>query len=195
MLESDFLIYDRRAGARHVHVALAFALVLAIACLAIYPHRLVPLPKIIAFIPVIDTMHFLFCGITATVLFSLASVLRSKALIALGSGYVFVALIAVAHALAYPNTFTPTGLFGAKNDTVTWLYLAWHTVLPVAIIVYARMKEPSHEVFNSASTPRRAILIGAIIAAMMALAMTWLATAETTARRSYRPMRTVGTTW
>jgi signal transduction histidine kinase len=187
VLESNFLIYDRPAGARHIRTAVVFAAILALASLAIFPYRQVPLPRISQFIPVIDTVHFLFCGIIATVLFSLASVLRSKALIALGSGYVFVALIAAGHALTYPNTFSPTGLFGAKNDTVTWLYLAWHTVLPAAIIVYARMKEGAHQAFNSAGTPKRAILIGVLIATMMAIAAIWLATAGNHREVTVRP--------
>jgi len=174
MLESDFLIYDRRAGARHVHVALAFALVLAVACLAIYPQRLVQLPKITAFIPIIDTMHLLFSGIIAAVLFSLASVLRSRALIALGTGYVFIGLIAVVHALTYPDTFSRTGLLGAGPETVSWLYMAWHMALPAAIIVYTRMKGAPDRPDN----PARTILFCLIAAVIAAAIATWLATRE-----------------
>jgi signal transduction histidine kinase len=174
MLESDFLIYDRRAGARHVHVALAFALVLAIACLAIYPHRLVQLPKIIAFIPVIDTMHFLFSGIIAAVLLSLASILRSRALIALGTGYVFVGVIAVMHALTYPDTFSRTGLLGAGVNTVSWLYTAWHAALPAAIIAYTWMKGGQGRLHSPARTISFCLML-AVVAAAIA---TWLATAE-----------------
>ena len=178
MLESDFLIYDRRAGARHFHAALVFALILAMACLAVFPYRLNPLPKLTAFIPVIDTIHLLFSGMIATVLFSLASVSRSKALIALGTGYVFVALIAVTHALTYPDTFSRNGLFGAGPDTVSWLYTAWHTALPAAIIVYTRLDDPSRRLLDSARRPGRAIFFCAILAGFAAVMATWLATHE-----------------
>ena len=174
MLESDFLIYNRRAGARHLHVALVFALILAVACLAIYPYRLVQLPKITAFIPVIDTIHLLFSGIIAAVLLSLASILRSRALIALGAGYAFVGLIAVVHALTYPDTFSRTGLLGAGVDTVSWLYTAWHTALPAAIIVYARMKGAPDRLDN----PARTISFCLMLAVVAAAVATWLATRE-----------------
>jgi signal transduction histidine kinase len=174
MLESDFLIYDRRAGARHVRAALAFALVLALACLAIYPSRLAQLPRIAAFIPIIDTMHFLFSGIIAAVLLSLASILRSRALIALGTGYAFVGLIAVAHALTYPDTFSRTGLLGAGANTVSWLYTAWHTALPAAIIAYTRMKGLPDRLHS----PARTISFCLILAVVAAAVTTWLATRE-----------------
>src|SRR5436190_5254950 len=103
MLDSEFLFYDRRAGRRHVQIALAFALVLPAACLAVLPYHTHPLPKVAVFIPVIDTMHVLFCCIVAAVFVSLASVLRARALVALGAGYVYVGIIAGAHGLAYPD--------------------------------------------------------------------------------------------
>ena len=177
MTDGEFLIYDRRAGARHVQIASGFAGILLLAMLAILPHRVLPLPRIGAFIPVIDAMHLLFCGIIAAVLLSLASVLRSWALIALGAGYVFAGLIAGAHALTYPDTFSRTGLLGANSGTITWLYLAWHTALPGAIIVYALLKDTPRHTHRPAEVPVRAILLcvaGAVVAAM---AMTWFATA------------------
>ena len=152
----------------------AFALILAVACLAIYPHRLVQLPKIIAFIPVIDTMHLLFSGIIAAVLLSLASILRSRALIALGTGYAFVGLIAVMHALTYPDTFSRTGLLGAGASTVSWLYTAWHAALPAAIIAYTWMKGAQGRL----RSPARTISFCLMLAVVAAAIATWLATAE-----------------
>jgi signal transduction histidine kinase len=177
MLESEFLIYDKRAGVQHVQTALAFAFILALTSLAIFPYRLILLPRIVAFVPVIDTMHLLFNGIIATVLFSLASILRSKPLIALGTGYVFIGLIAVAHALTYPDTFSRTGLLGAHFHTVTWLYLAWHVALPASIIAYALLKNSPHELQNPAQAPARTIFVCLAAAAIAAAATTWLTTA------------------
>jgi signal transduction histidine kinase len=177
MLESEFLIYDKRAGVQHVQGALGFAFILGLASLAIFPYRLILLPRIVAFIPVIDTMHLLFNGIIATVLLSLASILRSKALIALGTGYVFIGLIAVAHALTYPDTFSRTGLLGAQFHTVTWLYLAWHVALPVSIIAYALLKDSPHRLHNPVRAPARTIFVCLMAAAVAAAATTWLTTA------------------
>ncbi len=175
MLESDFLFYERRAGVQHVQVAFLFALLLTWACAAIYPHRTLQLQKIDQFVPVIDTMHLFFSGIVATVLMSLASVLRSRGLIALGTGYAFIALIAAAHGLTYPDTFSATGLFGANADTVTWLYLAWHTALPLAVIAYSLLKEKTQR-FDQEPVQGRVILFWLAVAVTAAVAMTWLAT-------------------
>ena len=176
MLDSEFLIYDRRAGTPHLRTALGFAIILLLASVAVLPCRLQYLPRIGSFIPVIDTMHFLFCCIIGAVVFSLASVLRAKALIALGTGYVFVGFLAVAHALTYPDTFSHTGLLGARGDTVTWLYLAWHTGLPAAIIVYAFLKDSPRRLSNPVRMPARVILICVAGAVVAAAAMTWFAT-------------------
>jgi signal transduction histidine kinase len=175
-LESEFLIYDKRAGVQHIRSALAFGFILALGSLAIFPYRLVLLPRIVAFIPVIDTMHLLFNGIIATVLLSLASILRSKALIALGSGYVFIGLIAVAHALTYPDTFSRTGLLGANDDTVTWLYLAWHGALPASIIAYTLLKNSSDRLQSPARSPAPTIFVCLVAAAAAAAGVTLLAT-------------------
>ena len=105
-------------------------------------------------------------------------ILRSKALIALGTGYVFIGLIAVAHALTYPDTFSRTGLLGAHYHTVTWLYLAWHVALPASIIAYALLKNSPHGLHNPVSAPGRTIFVCLVAAAVAAAATTWLTTAE-----------------
>ena len=137
-----------------------------------------PKPKPRSFIPVIDTVHLLFSCIIAAVLLSLASILRSRALIALGSGYIFIGLIAVAHALTYPDTFSRTGLLGATVDTVSWLYISWHAGMAVSMIAYALLKDTPHRLGNPARMPGRTILVWVIGAVLAAMAMIWLATAR-----------------
>ena len=178
MLESEFLIYDRRAGTRHVQIAFGFGLALLLACLAILPWRTQQLPRFAAFIPVVDAVHLLFYGIIGAVLLSLASILKSRALIVLGAGYVFVGLMAAAHGLTYPETFSRTGLFGATRDSVTWLFFAWHLALPAAVIVYARLKETPHRPQKPVRAPGRAVVLAAAAATAAAVGMTWLATAQ-----------------
>jgi len=141
MLDSEFLIYDKRAGKRHVQIGLGFALILLLGSAAMIPGRLHQLERIAIFVPVLDTMHLLFSCIIAAVLYAMGSVLRARALTALATGYACVGFLAVAHALTYPLTFSPTGFFGSREDSPTWIYLVWHTMLPAAIIVYALLKE------------------------------------------------------
>jgi signal transduction histidine kinase len=177
MLESEFLIYDRRASASHAWLAWLVAIILLLGCVAVFPYRLLMLPKIGAFIPFIDAMQILFSGIVAAVLLSMASVLRLKALIALGTGYFFTGLIALVYTLTYPDTFSRIGLLGARTDTAAWLYLAWHTALPATIIVYAHLKNSPHRLHDPARAPVKTIFVCLIFAAMAAACVTWLATA------------------
>ncbi|HET7083449.1 MAG TPA: ATP-binding protein [Rhizomicrobium sp.] len=177
MLESEFLIYDRPASVRQTQSARLFALALLLACLAIFPFRVLALPKISAFIAVIDTMYVLFSGIIAAVLLSLASILRSKALIALGTGFFFTGLFAGAHALTYPEVFSPAGLLGADINTATWLYLSWHTALPTAVIAYALLKNAPHRLRETSGAPVGAIFVCLAAAAILAVAVISLATA------------------
>jgi len=121
-------------------------------------------------------VHLLFSGIIAAVLLSLASILRSKALIALGTGFFFVGLIAIAHALSYPEAFSRSGLLGAHITTATWLYLAWHTVLPGAIIAYAVFRHSPYRLDNPVRAPVRTIFVCLMAAAMAAAAIIWLTT-------------------
>jgi C4-dicarboxylate-specific signal transduction histidine kinase len=47
----------------------------------------------------------------------------------------------IAHALAFPGAFTPTGALGAGLQSAVWLYWFWHSGLPLAIIGYALLKD------------------------------------------------------
>src|SRR5215510_8574066 len=79
--------------------------------------------------------------VTAALLFAQFSILRQSALLAIASGYLFSALIVVAHALAFPGAFTPTGVLGAGPQSAVWLYWFWHSGLPLALIGYALLKD------------------------------------------------------
>ena len=173
MLDTEFLICDRRASTRQIQLAQLLALALLLGCVAIFPYRALLLPRITAFVSVIDAMHALFAGITAAILLSLASILRSKALMVLGAGFFLAALLAIGHALTYPNLFSRTGLFGAIGDTATWVYLAWHTAFPAAVIAYALLKDSP----LGLREPMRAISVGLLVTTMLAAGIMVLTTA------------------
>ena len=63
-----------------------------------------------AFITAFQTVLFVNDLITATLLFAQFSMLRWHALLALASGYLFTALIAIPYALTFPGSFSETGL-------------------------------------------------------------------------------------
>jgi signal transduction histidine kinase len=129
----------------------------------------VPLPRSNGFIPFIQAMMFVTDFVTAIFLFNQFSILRSLALLVLASGYLFTALITVAHTLAFPGAFTPDGLLGAGHQTTGWLYVIWHFAFPTAVIAYASLK---HKEPSSASA-RKAIFWSTVIVTGSVFALTW----------------------
>jgi signal transduction histidine kinase len=177
MLESEFLICHRSANAQQIQLARLLGLLLLLGCLAIFPYRAIMLPSITTVVPVIDTMHFLFGGITAAILLSLASILRSRALVVLGAGFFLAGLLAIGHALTYPNVFSPTGLLGADINTSTWLYLTWHTAFTAAVITYALLRNAPNQLQATAREPARAIFIWLTVATIVGVGTILLTTA------------------
>src|ERR1700744_2073055 len=94
-VENELLLYNLRPTAAQVRTTSLVALVISFTLPAILPFADLRLARVDAFIPVLCTALFLGDLITATFLFAQASVLRSKALIALGAGYFFSGLIVI----------------------------------------------------------------------------------------------------
>ena len=108
--------------------------------LALAPFASMPMPHVLAFVPIYETAIPFGDLITAAILLIQFNVLRSRAILALACGYLFTALMAVAHALTFPGLFSPTGLLGAGAQTTAWLYVFWHGGFPLAVICYALLK-------------------------------------------------------
>src|SRR5215207_218941 len=90
-------------------MARAFLLALFIILLGTWPFAAIKLPEVEAFVPTLAAALFVSDCVTAALLFAQFSILRQWALLVIASGYLFSALIVVAHALAFPGAFTPTG--------------------------------------------------------------------------------------
>jgi signal transduction histidine kinase len=154
------------------------ARILVLALLAIlaatWPFATVKLPEIGAFVPSLAAALFVSDCVTAVLLFGQFSILRQRALLIIANGYLFSALIVVAHALAFPGAFSRSGLFGAGLQSAVWLYWFWHAGLPLAIIGYALAKKNDRPL--SARSTRLAV--GSTVAATIALVigMLWFVT-------------------
>jgi len=162
-------VHRRMAGAIVVASAIAFA--------AVAPFAKVQLAQVWAFIPTYQSAAVVNDLVTATLLFSQFAILRSRALLALASGYLFTAFIAVAHALTFPGLFTPSGLLGAGPQTTAWLYMFWHAGFPLAVIAYAWLGQGERAVVTFARAPRVAILWAIAATFALTCAFTLLATA------------------
>jgi diguanylate cyclase (GGDEF)-like protein/PAS domain S-box-containing protein len=133
--------------AQHVHRRLALTVVLCslLIFIAAVPFARVPLPQVWGFIPAYQSALVINDLITAVLLFAQFSILRTRALLVLGCGYLFSAVTAVVHLLTFPGLYSTTGLLGAGPQTTAWLYMFWHGVFPLTVIAYALLKDRNGE--------------------------------------------------
>ena len=106
----------------------------------------VPLARLHAFVPVYATAMAVTDLLTAVLLFAQFSILRTKALLVISSGYLFTGLMAVPWMLTFPGAFTPEGLLGAGLHTTSWIYILWHGGFPLFVLGYALLKDQDEPV-------------------------------------------------
>jgi len=174
--EQPLLLSALPPGRRQKRLALAVAVLLLVAYAVAAPFASIHLAPTDAFIPVLDTLLFLTDTITAALLFAQFSVLGSRALLALASGFLFTGLLIIPHGLTFPGAFAPTGLLGAGLQTTVYLYIFWHFGLPCAAIAYSLLKEgdPDRPMRGGARLPILASIAGVVL---LVCALTWLVTA------------------
>ena len=159
-------------------LALTAVAFLAVICLfSLLFLRNVQLARLDVFVPVLDTSLFLLDLITAALLFAHFSVLGSRALLVLASGYLFTGLIIVSHGLTFPGAFSPTGLLGAGVQTSNYLQIFWRAGLPSFAIAYALLKDTELPGQAAGHSVRRHILASIAIVLAIVCGLTWLATA------------------
>ena len=146
--------------------------------IATVPFARVPLPRVWAFIPVYQSALVINDLITAVLLFAQFTILRTRALLVLGCGYLFAAVTAVVHLLTFPGLFSTTGLLGAGPQSTAWLYMFWHGVFPLTVIAYALLKDCNGETkARLRSSGNIAVLSGVTIVLTIACAVVLIATA------------------
>jgi len=141
---------------------------------ATWPFASVKLPEIDAFVPSLAAALFVSDCVTAVLLFGQFSILRQWALLVIANGYAFSALIVVAHALAFPGAFSPSGLFGAGLQSAVWLYWFWHAGLPLAVIGYVLVKNRDRAI--SARWTRLAVSSSVAATIVLVIGMFWFVT-------------------
>ena len=135
--ERNIFLSTLPASKRDRNMALAVVGVSALLFAIAVPYAGMPLTPVPAFVASYQSALAVSDLITAVLLFSQFSVLRSRGLLFLASGYLFTAPIALIHALTFPGLFAPTGLMGAGPQTTAWLYMIWHCGYPLLVIAYA----------------------------------------------------------
>jgi hypothetical protein len=171
--------------------ALFTALVLFVLFLATAPFAQLQLEPVTGFIPVYESALVVIDLITAALLFGQISMHRTAGMPFLAAGYLFTALLAIAHLLSFPGLFSSTGLLGAGPQTTAWLYMFWHAGFPLLVIAYTRFEKTPDA---TETAPRRARMsIGRTVALVIAAAC--LATLLATAGHSALPQIMQGNTY
>jgi hypothetical protein len=161
--------------ARPVSFARRIVAVASAGFIVTVPFVRVPISRIPPFSPGYEAAIWIADTLTAVLLFSQYTRLRSRAVLVLAAGYLFVAWIAIPHALSFPGVFSPTGLIGSGPQTTIWLYVFWHAGFPVFALAYAVWVRKQHD--RVPWPPTLAIGVAAASVALAVVALTVLATA------------------
>jgi signal transduction histidine kinase len=176
--EQHFILSNLSPSLAQTRLALAVALALVAAfVITAGPLSTIQLGRIDAFIPAYATAMFVIDSITAVLLFAQFSILRSRALLVIASGYLFTALILIPWMLTFPGVFAPTGVFGGLQSTA-WLYIFWHAGFPVFVIAYALSKDANLNKRLSRGSAGAAMLASATMTAGLVCAAAFLAAEE-----------------
>jgi signal transduction histidine kinase len=177
--EQHFVLTHLSPSLAQRRLALAVVLALLVAfVITAGPLSTLQPGRIAAFVPAYATAIFVIDLLTAVLLFTQFSILRSRALLAIASGYLYTALIVIPWMLTFPGVFAPDGLLGAGLQSTNWLYTLWHAGFPIFVIAYALLKDAD----SAEGLPRRsadaAILSSVAATAIVVCAVTFLVTAE-----------------
>src|ERR1700756_1869071 len=144
--EQHFILstFSPSLAQRRLALAVVLALVAAFVITA-GPLSTIQLGRIDSFVPAYATAMFVIDSITAVLLFAQFSILRSRALLVIASGYLFTALVVIPWMLTFPGVFTPGGLLGAGLQSTNWLYILWHGGFPTFVMAYALLKDADPE--------------------------------------------------
>ncbi len=171
--EEQLILSTVSPGAAQKRLALAVALGLLIVfvLIAAGPLGSIQTEPVAAFVPAYATAMFVCDSITAILLFVQFSILRSRAILVIASGYLFTALILIPWILAFPGVFAPNvGLIGGLQTT-SWLYFSQHAGLPLFAIWYALSKGTSADARVWRAT-RSAIAVSVVLTAGLVSAVT-----------------------
>jgi PAS domain S-box-containing protein len=173
--ELPIVITAAPATDRQRKIALSVIITLAVILAITLPFANVQLVHIGAFVLATQSVMCAADLLTAALLFSQYSIYPQRAVLALASGYVFSGLFAFLEACAFPGVFAQTSLIfiGDRLNTPAWLFTFWHTLFPLAVIVYVLWKDAA----ESAKPPGHMVAITMACVVVATTGLTWLATA------------------
>lgn len=164
--EQRFILSNLPPSPAQVRLALAVVVSIFIifALISAGPLKGVHLARVDAFVPAYVTAMFVCDSITAILLYTHFSIVRSRSTLVIASGYVFTALILIPFVLVFPNIFVSGNLIGGLQST-SWLWFCQHAGFPVFVICYALSKEVDLSQRAWRGTVRAAIGLSATLTA------------------------------
>ena len=124
--EQPFILLNLSPGRAQRRLALAVVLAFLVSCFITTGPLSTLQPGRLDVIPPYATAMIVNDSITAVLLFAQFSILRSRAILVIASGYLFTALMLFPWMLTFPGVVTPGGLLGAGLQSTNWLYILWH---------------------------------------------------------------------
>ena len=161
------------ANARHERAAIALVFSIAASVAVIAPFAHIPLARVDAFLPAIQTTLSAADLLTAGLLLVQYLVQPQRSLLALGCGYICSGLFAFLQTLAFPGAYASLGLIGDGFNTAPWLFVLWHTSFPLGILVYAFLKDgnASETLFGLSAAQTITVTVGAVL--LVAALLAW----------------------
>ena len=175
--QQQFLLATLPPSRGQIRLALGIAAALLVVFLIAAPFATIQLQRVDGFVPAYQSVYAVNDLITSALILAQFAIVRRWALFALGMGFLYTALIAVAHALVFPGAFAPTGLFGAGVQTTAWLYNFWKVGLPLAVIAYSLLKDDDSGTNTSQRSPEFIIFLGIAVVIAIVCGLAWIAIA------------------
>ena len=174
--EQRFVLSSSSPGPVQRRIALGIVAGLVIALYLITgPLSGIQLGQINSFVAVYATAMFVTDAITAVLLYAQFTILRTRAVLVIASGYLFTALIVVVYVTAFPAVLAPQGLIGGMQ-TAAWLYVTWHCGFAMFVIGYALSKDESVGKLVGRGKVPAAILVSVASSIVLAAAAAFVAT-------------------
>jgi len=139
--EEAFVLSNMPPSAAQIRLALGIIFSMACALfLVVGPFGGIQLRAVPSFVAVYTTAMFVTDSLTAVLLYAQFTILRSRAILVIASGYLFTAFLIVPYILAFPGVLAPNGVVGGL-ETAAQLYLLWHCGFPLFVTAYALSKD------------------------------------------------------
>jgi signal transduction histidine kinase len=173
--ERTLVLSMQPAGPSERRFAAAAVLLSLVTFVVAVPFARVKLPQFMGFIPDYESTLTTNDLITAALLYGQFTIARSRGLLVLASGFLYIALVTICHTLTYPGLFFEGRVLGSSIETTVWLYLFWHAGFPVAVVCYSLLKDNGAE--RTGAGVSSAILLSIAIVVALVVLLTALATA------------------